>query len=405
MVEQGEPELGQRQAAETVHDLPSPRGQPTGNAGVRQDYWWALAERLPAVAWSTDDALRITTSRGRGLAALGLAPDEVVGASLFDYFHTTDESFPPIAAHRRALAGEAVAYQVDWQGRSYTALVEPLCLPGGAVAGCAGVAFDLAGCAVAAHALEPAWEADLRQGQKLTILGRLVAGIVHDFNNLLTAIIGLSDLLRSRLAGQDRDLADEVYKAGERAAALTRQLLAFSRHEPVRPAVLDLNAVVADMGGLLRRLLGEDVRLEWALAPDLGQVRADRGQLEQVLLNLAVNARDAMPAGGRLTIETANVEPTGPAPDAPGVGQGRYVLLSVSDTGVGMTEAVQARLFEPFFTTKEPGKGTGLGLATVHQIVEQGGGAIAVRSAPGRGATFRVYLPRVAAETAGPPSP
>jgi CheY-like chemotaxis protein len=229
-------------------------------------------------------------------------------------------------------------------------------------------------------------------------VGQLAGGVAHDFNNLLTAILGSTDLLLMDLPQEDPRREDllAIRDAGERAATLTRQLLAFSRRQVLQPRVIGLNQVVAGMGKLLPRLIGEDIRLDLALAPDLASVSADPGQIEQVILNLAVNARDAMPDGGRLTIATANaVLDAVFAARNPIVQTGTYVRLSVTDTGQGMDEETLARVFEPFFTTKGPGKGTGLGLATVYGIVKQSGGYIFVRSQPGEGTTFDVYLPAV----------
>ncbi|HET8713216.1 MAG TPA: PAS domain S-box protein [Gemmatimonadales bacterium] len=243
-------------------------------------------------------------------------------------------------------------------------------------------------------------ENQLRQAQKMEAIGRLAGGVAHDFNNVLTAIFGYVDLLREEFpeaTGAGKDLA-EIRKAAERAASLTRQLLAFSRQQVLEPVVLHVNDLVEDIEKMLHRLIGEDVQLRLKLARDAGHVRADPGQMQQVIMNLVVNARDAMPQGGSLIIETASADlseqyaelhrPVVPGP---------YVMLAISDTGVGMTAEVKAKIFEPFFTTKEKGKGTGLGLSTVYGIVKQSGGYIWAYSEVGRGTTFKVYLPRVAA--------
>ena len=245
-------------------------------------------------------------------------------------------------------------------------------------------------------------EEQLRQAQRMEAVGRLSAGVAHDFNNLLGIILGYGALLRPRLGGEwQRAKLAEIMKAGERAAGLTRQLLTFSRKQVMQPAVLDVSALVADLGRMLGRLVGEDVELVITLSADPGWVRADPGQVEQVVMNLVTNARDAMPRGGRLTLATANVV-LGEADlgDAPSLAAGDYVCLAVSDTGVGMDAATRSRIFEPFFTTKELGRGTGLGLATVYGIVAQSGGHIRPRSEVGRGTTLEVFLPRVEAPAA-----
>jgi two-component system cell cycle sensor histidine kinase/response regulator CckA len=240
-------------------------------------------------------------------------------------------------------------------------------------------------------------ESELRQAQRLEAIGRLAGGIAHDFNNVLAVIIGFAKLLLRDLAADDpqREKAEQIARAGERAAALTQQLLAFSRRQLLMPQTLNLNDVIADVRRLLERLIGEDIRLEVVLDPELGNVTADPGQLEQVILNLAVNARDAMPTGGRLAIKTTNLD----ADDSDLAGDGNHssrtgVMLSISDTGPGMDESTRARAFDPFFTTKETGKGTGLGLATVYGIVTQSGGSIQIDSTPGHGTTFTIQLPR-----------
>jgi len=237
----------------------------------------------------------------------------------------------------------------------------------------------------------------LSQAQKMEAVGRLAGGIAHDFNNLLTAILGYCDYASGRLDDADSlgKSLEEIRRAGKRAASLTHQLLAFSRKQVMQPKVIDLNPLIANLEKLLRRLIGEDIALVTRLAPDLEAIYADPGQIEQVIMNLCINARDAMPRGGDIVLETANVSLDGSRFDGKvAVVAGSYVLLRVADTGIGMDEATKSRLFEPFFTTKEPGKGTGLGLSTVYGIVKQTGGYIGADSQPGKGATFEIYFPR-----------
>lgn len=240
-------------------------------------------------------------------------------------------------------------------------------------------------------------ERQLRMAQKMEAIGRLSGGIAHDFNNLLGVIIGYSALLKKKLDESDPlyDHAVEIVKAGQRAASLTKQLLAFSRQQVLTPSILNLNTLASDMEKMLPRLLGEDIEVSLALDHELGHVKADQSQIEQVIMNLAVNARDAMPAGGKLRVQTTNVElDQAYTRNHPGSKVGSYVMLSVTDTGTGMNAETLAHIFEPFFTTKERGKGTGLGLATVYGIVKQSNGYIWVDSEPGAGSSFRIYLPR-----------
>jgi two-component system cell cycle sensor histidine kinase/response regulator CckA len=241
-------------------------------------------------------------------------------------------------------------------------------------------------------------DAELRQSHKMEAVGRLAGGVAHDFNNVLTAIFGYADLLLDQFTDDDPRRADvrEIRSAAERAAALTRQLLAFSRKQMIQPRILDLNEVVGSLEKLLSRLVGEDIPVEIRAAEHLWKVRADPGQIEQILMNLTANGRDAMPEGGALTIATANV-----AVDVedergrPGLRPGAYVTLTVSDTGTGVPDSVRLHIFEPFFTTKPQGQGTGLGLATVYGIVKQNDGGIYLESEEGKGTRFVIYLPRV----------
>jgi hypothetical protein len=338
-------------------------------------------------------------------AILGHAPSDMVGRPSLEFVHPDD--VPQTVAKRVAVTGShgAIVMQElrmrhrDGSWRVIDAVLRNL-LDHADVGGVVVTSRDVTD--------RRRLEAEFLQAQKLESVGRLAGGIAHDFNNLLTAVMGNAELLltSSDLGGEHREDVEEIMRAAERATTLTRQLLAFSRRQVLDLRPMDLNAAVLTVQQILQRLLGEDVELITRLATPLGVVRADVGQIEQVLLNLAVNGRDAMPGGGRLTIETANVElPAAPASGEPVISAGRYVTLVVGDTGEGIDPEARAHIFEPFFTTKAPGEGTGLGLATVYGIVKQSGGHIEVDSEPGRGTTFTIYLPRVdeVAEPTAPP--
>ena len=326
-------------------------------------------------------------------ALMGYAPEELAGRSIYDVVHPDDA-----AAVRRTLAeitagakGPPSAFRMRHKDGNYL-WVE---IAGRGVTAADGTVGEIV--AVSRDITDrKRLEDQVIQAQKMEAVGRLAGGVAHDFNNLLTAILGFANLL---LAGRPKDDParpdlEQIKKAGERAATLTRQLLAFSRKQIMRLQVLDLNAIVRDMDKMLRRLIGEDVELVAALAANLRPITADPGQLEQVIMNLAVNARDAMPHGGKLTLVTANCLVPGTLGDAPpGVPPGEYASLTVRDSGCGMDKITQDRLFEPFFTTKGQGKGTGLGLATVYGIVKQCDGHICVTSDVGQGTTFAIYLP------------
>jgi PAS domain S-box-containing protein len=349
-----------------------------------------LVEQLPAVLWTVGKDLRFTSAMGAGLTRLGLKQNQVVGMSLPEYFETSDQSFKPIAAHRRAMTGEPTTFHVEWKGGSYACHVEPLRDASGQLQGAICMALDITD--------RRQLEEQLRQSQKMEAVGRLAGGIAHDFNNLLMVIQGYADLLADRLAAGDplRRNAEQIQTASQRATSLTRQLLAFSRKQMLAPKIISIQSIFVDMERILRRLIGEDIQLETSSTADVGLIKADRSQIEQVILNLAVNARDAMPQGGRLTIETANVDLDASYSGSPAVlAPGKYVMLAVTDNGCGMDAETQTHIFEPFFTTKEKGKGTGLGLATVYGIVKQSGGYVWVYSEPDRGTSFKIYLPRI----------
>lgn len=488
---------------------------PEARASLSSPTLLVLVEKIPAVLWTTNPDLRLTSLAGAGLAAMNIRPEDYVGMCLNDFllFHGPDA--PPLVAHRRAMRGEAFAFDIEMAGREFEAHVEPLRGPKGDIVGVIGVALDDTERRVAERSLrlseesyrslieeapygicratvsgeflqvnramaemlgyeseqellvrslrrdifiepdqydrfhvqlqdknscqgfECAWrprqgktilvslggravrdvtgessyleivaenvterkqlEDQLRQAQKMQAVGQLAGGVAHDFNNLLTVIKGQVEMVMAEMVPGDplRSRLKEAELATDRAAALTGQLLAFSRRQVLQSKVLDLNAIISGMTQLLARLIGENIQLTFAPGADLGTVNADPAQIEQVLLNLVVNARDAMPDGGRLQIETHNAD-LDVNHEHTVVEPGQYVEFVVSDTGHGMDAETRARIFEPFFTTKEPGRGTGLGLSMAYGVVKQSGGYIWAYSEPGKGASFKIYLPRVA---------
>ncbi len=376
-----------------------------------------VLDTLPVGVWVLERDGRIMFGNPAGRAIWGGA--RYTGIEGFGEYRgwwaDTGEAIAPQdwAAARAILKGETSLNEIvhieSFDGVQKTILnsAVPLRSLDGSILGAILVNQDISDQRAAQEALRRS-EEQLRHAQKMEAVGQLAGGIAHDFNNLLTGILSYADLVLQELRLSDPIRADleQIRHAGERAAGLTRQLLAFSRRQVLQPRVLSLNGVVSEVDSMLRRLLGADVSLDMDLDPALGHVLADPGQLEQVLVNLVVNARDAIPAGGRVTIATANLQlQAADGARGNGVRPGAYVTLSVSDTGAGMDVPTQARIFEPFFTTKAAGKGTGLGLSTVYGIVEQSGGHIAVESAPGQGATFTIFLPRHAGAGAGAARP
>jgi two-component system cell cycle sensor histidine kinase/response regulator CckA len=350
-----------------------------------------LANSITDVFFAMDAELRYTYWNRASEALTGISAPDALGKTLYDIFPDTSETRQAESVYRDVLrTGQPQTFVNEYHLGERHFLFE------------ISVYSARDGIAVFTKDITERrrLEEHLRQSQKMEAVGKLAGGVAHDFNNLLTAIMGYSELVLTHLREGDRVRKHvlEIKKAGESAASLARQLLAFSRRQVLVPQILDLNSVVSNTQKMLRRMIGEDIELETVLATDLGCVRADLGQVEQVIMNLAVNARDAMPEGGKLTIQTANVElDEAYARSHIDVAPGRYVRLTVTDAGCGMDAETLSHIFEPFYTTKEEGKGTGLGLATVYGIVKQSAGHIAVSSEPGRGSTFRIFLPRVEA--------
>lgn len=355
----------------------------------------AVIESSPLAIISLDIDGLVTSWNRAAEEMFGWKAEEVIGKPLPTVPEEESDDFKRMIA-RLGRGERIVARNVRRRRKDGTILdarlwVAPLYGPDGAIRGNIGVLTDITS--------QRRMEQQFFQSQKMEAIGRLAGGVAHDFNNVITVIAGYGQMLLEGAKDDPmlREAAEEVLNSADRAAGLARQLLAFSRRQAIQPRVFNLNELVLNLQKLLGRVIGEDIELKTTLRPDTAPVLADPGQMEQVLMNLAVNARDAMPEGGKLMIETRNVtlDESYTAAHA-GVKPGAYVLLSVSDTGMGMTEDVKAHLFEPFFTTKERGRGTGLGLSTVYGIVKQHGGDIWVYSEPGHGTTFKIYLPRAA---------
>jgi len=365
-----------------------------------------LIDSSPVAIVAVDCHLNVQTWNPAAERLLGWTEAEILGKPLPIIPENRRETFR--SDYARMLQGspiapsETQAMRKDGRLVDVVASVSILRNPEGEVTGLMGVLADVTE--------RKRLEARLRQSHKMEAIGQLAGGVAHDFNNLLTIISGYAQLLLERASTEERSSVEEIVKAGERAASLTRQLLAFSRRQTLAPQVLDLNTLVANLEKMLRRLLSEDITLITMLEPGLGKVKADPSQIDQVLINLVVNARDAMPGGGRITIETANVTvDESYAATHVGVTPGPHVMLAVTDTGTGMDAETLSHVFEPFFTTKEKAKGTGLGLSTVYGTVRQSGGTIWAYSEPGHGTTMKIYLPRadqaVSALSPGLPAP
>jgi len=372
----------------------------TGDAlRASEERYRSLFDEAPHPMWVVEaETLRFLEVNRKAVSHYGYSREEFLAMTLLDI--RPPEEIPGIVEGVRAvLAGEPRTGRRRHRTKAGQLLEVSV----------AGRAVDFAGHRALLAVIDDVTErhrleGQLRQSQKMEAVGQLAGGVAHDFNNLLTAVLGYAALVAAGLADRPelRRQVEEIARAGERGAALTRQLLAFSRNLPLAPRIVDLNAVVAGVEAMLRRLIGEDVDLATRLQATAGRVLVDPGQLEQVIVNLAVNARDAMPDGGHLVIETADVElDAGYARTHAGVRPGPYTLLAVSDSGCGMDAETCSHIFEPFFTTKEPGKGTGLGLATVFGIVQQSHGRIEVYSEPGCGSSFKIYLPQAAVGAAG----
>jgi len=393
-----------KEALQTAHDDLEVRVQQrTSELRAQEEFFRAVVETSPHAIFVKDSEGRYTLVNKAVADLYGRPAEEIIGMTEADFSDKPEEVRTFLQDDRHVLETLTPKFIPDEQltnpktgeVRSFQTIKVPLSLPGKAIQ-ILGVATDITERKQAEQALEET-EQQLRQSQKLEAVGRLAGGIAHDFNNLLTVIMGYTDLLmESELRAASREKLSEINKAAERASSLTRQLLAFSRKQVLAPEIINPNSLIEGTGKMLRRLIGEDIEVLTLLREDAGKINADPCQIEQVLINLVVNARDAMPRGGRITIETANVTLDDTYADLHlAVRPGPYVMLAVSDTGTGMDAKTRKQIFEPFFTTKEIGKGTGLGLSMVYGIVKQSNGNIWVYSEPGKGTTFKIYLPLI----------
>ena len=358
----------------------------------------AVVSNAPIILWAADPEGRLTLCEGYGLKGLGLESGDAVGRSVCDLY-----ADPKVAEHlQRALAGNAFQAEITLDGPAFDAWYSPLRDADGRIAGVIGVAVDITEYKRLSGLLLDA--------EKMEAIGRLAGGVAHDFNNQLTAIVGFAQMLQRSFSDDDPRAGDvlQILNGARRAASLVEQLLAFGRKQPRLPATLDLNAIVTDLEPLLVLTVGKNVHFETLLATDLDTISADELQIEQVIMNLVLNSRDAMPSGGRLTIRTTNVDlDETHLSDHPQLKPGPYAMVAVTDSGEGIDAETRAHLFEPFYTTKEQGKGTGMGLASAYGIVQQTGGFIEVESELGLGSTFTLYFPSAGeaepAAVAGPP--
>jgi PAS domain S-box-containing protein len=365
-------------------------------AAQQRELLRTFVDAVPDVVFSKDAQGRFKVFNHAALALVGLTHEqEMADKTVFDFYppelaEKINAEDMAVIAGREILNREVTLHDGDGTPQWYLTMKVPSRDPSGTITGLVGISRNITD--------RKQLEEQLRQAQKMKAVGQLAGGVAHDFNNLLTVILGFSDVLRADAAAQPALLesVDAIDDAAERAARLTRQLLAFSRQTLLQPKVLDLNATISDTGRMLSRLIGANIHFSLVLDPSISRVRVDPGQLDQVLMNLAVNARDAMPDGGALTIATHQVQITKALAAPLETTVGPHVVIEVTDTGIGMSAQVMEHIFEPFYTTKGPGSGTGLGLATVFGIVRQSGGSIGVASEPGTGSTFRIYLPVVA---------